>query len=72
MYYMISKKMVLGAPNLKYHLAGGFVKSIYAPDITGTRMTNISTAQLANVFLKNHMLGGGEVQGPMRKANEIV
>ncbi len=69
MYYLLSPKFVLGAPIRKYHLAGGFVNGFYAPDISGARMKNITEEQLANVFKKNQLLGGGEVQGPMREAN---
>jgi cytochrome c5 len=69
MYYLLSKKLVLGAPIQKYHLAGGFVNNFYAPNITGSRMKNFSESQLSNVFLQNKLLEGGEVQGPMREAN---
>lgn len=69
MYYMGSKKLVLGAPIKKYFLAGGFVNGFYAPDITGDRMKNISTSQLADVFLHDKLLEGGDVQGPMKEAN---
>ncbi len=69
MYYMLSKKFVLGAPIQKYHLSGGFVNNFYAPNISGSRMKNFSEAQLAAVFLQNKLLEGGEVQGPMREAN---
>jgi len=70
MYYLLSKKLVLGAPISKYHLAGGFVNGFYAPNITGERMKNFSADQLANVFLRNQLLEGGEVQGPMKEANQ--
>lgn len=69
MYYLGSKKFVLGAPIKKYHLAGGFVNGFYAPNISGSRMKDVSVDQLADVFLKNKLLEGGEVQGPMREAN---
>lgn len=68
-YYLLSKKLVLGAPIRKYHLAGGFVNGFYAPDITSDRMKNVSVSQLTDVFLHNKLLEGGEVQGPMREAN---
>lgn len=70
MYYLLSKKLVLGAPNNKYYLAGGFVNGFYAPNITSSRMKDVTEQQLADVFLKNRLLGGGEVQGPMREANQ--
>lgn len=69
MYYMLSKKFVLGAPIRKYHLAGGFVNGFYAPNITSSRMQDVSVEQLANVFLHDQLLEGGAVQGPMKEAN---
>lgn len=70
MYYLFSKKLVLGAPNNKYYLAGGFVNGFYAPNITSSRMKNVTEQQLTAVFMQNKLLEGGEVQGPMREANE--
>ncbi len=69
MYYMLSKKFVLGAPIKKYHLAGGFVNGFYAPNISGSRMQDVSVNQLADVFLNDKLLEGGAVQGPMKEAN---
>jgi cytochrome c5 len=69
MYYLLSKKFVLGAPIKKYHLAGGFVNGFYAPNITQSRMKTVSVDQLADVFLHDRLLEGGEVQGPMKEAN---
>jgi cytochrome c5 len=69
MYYLLSKKFVLGAPIRKYHLAGGFVNGFYAPNITGERMKNVTVDQLAQVFLEDKLLEGGAVQGPMKEAN---
>lgn len=69
MYYLLSKKFVLGAPIQKYHLTGGFVNGFYAPNISASRMQDVTVDQLANVFLHDQLLGGGAVQGPMREAN---
>lgn len=69
MYYLLSKKLILGAPIQKYHLAGGFVNGFYAPNITGERMKTVSVAQLADVFLHDKLLESGNVQGPMKEAN---
>ena len=52
MYYLLSKKFVLGAPICKYHLAGGFVNGFYAPNITSSRMQDVTVDQLADVFKK--------------------
>ncbi|MBS0349840.1 MAG: cytochrome c5 family protein [Proteobacteria bacterium] len=69
MYYLLSKKFVLGAPIKKYHLTGGFVNGFYAPNISGSRMKDVTVEQLSNVFKHDQLLEGGTVQGPMREAN---
>lgn len=69
MYYLVSKQLVLGAPIRKYHLAGGFVNGFYAPNITASRMKDVSVQQLTDVFTQNKLLEGGDVQGPMREAD---
>lgn len=70
MYYLVSKKFVLGAPIRKYHLAGGFVNGFYAPNITSERMKKFTAEQLSSVFFKDQLLEGGAVQGPMKEANQ--
>lgn len=68
-YYLLSKKYPLGAPIKKYALAGTMVDGFYAPNITSTLLKNTPLEEFANVFLKDRLIGGGEVQGPMKEAN---
>ena len=68
-YYLLSKKYLLGAPMNKYAFTGGMVDGFFAPNITGTLLNHASLQEFADVFLKDQMIGGGEVQGPMKEAN---
>lgn len=68
-HYFISKKWVMGAPIMKYHLAGAMVEGFYAPNITSTLLKDTSVQTLADVFKKDLMVGGGSVEGPMKEAN---
>jgi len=68
-YYLIWKKFPLAAPIQKYALTGNMVQGFYAPNITSTLLKNVSLKELANVFLKDKLIGNGEVQGPMKDAN---
>lgn len=51
-YYLLFKGLVLGAPDMKYHLGGSFVQGYYAPDITSRLMKNATDQQLSDVFKK--------------------
>lgn len=55
----------LGAPKEEYALTGGFGSGSYAPDISFSRFVNVSVAQIANVFMNNQLLSGGNIVGPM-------
>ncbi|MCH9770666.1 MAG: c-type cytochrome [Gammaproteobacteria bacterium] len=68
-HHLILKKWNLGAPIRKYDLTGAFVQGFYAPNITYTNLKHASVADLAGVFLKDHLIGGGQVKGPMEEAN---
>lgn len=59
----------LGAPKKAYYLTGGVVDGFPAPNITSTRLKDYSIDQVVNVFLKDQMLGGGKVEGPMLDVN---
>jgi cytochrome c5 len=59
----------LGAEESKYFLTGGFVDGYYAPDITSKGLKRASVQDVVNVFKKNRMLSGGNVQGPMLEVN---
>ncbi len=68
-HHFIFKKWILAAPIKKYYLAGNFVEGFYAPDITSAALKDTPVKAIANVFLKDRLLGGGKVQGPMADAN---
>lgn len=59
----------LGAPKKKYYLTGGFVDGFYAPNITSANLANTPHQDIINVFLKDQLIGGGQVQGPMLEVN---
>jgi len=69
MHHFISKKWVLGAPIKKYYLTGAMVEGFFAPNITSTNLKDTPIQQIADVFLKDKLIGGGQVQGPMDEAN---
>lgn len=56
---------ILGAPQNKYALTGGFGSGSYAPNISFSRLANVSTAEIVNVFANNKLIGGGNLVGPM-------
>ena len=55
---------------MKYKLTGNVVEDYYAPNITGTRLKDIPTQNIVDVFKHNQMLSGGSVGGNMIEANE--
>lgn len=59
----------LGAEKKSYFLSGGFVQGFYAPNITSSNLGNVPMQQVLDVFLKDKLIGGGNVQGPMLEAN---
>lgn len=59
----------LGAQKTKYAYTGGFVDGYYAPNISAVGLHNYSVNNVVNVFVKNQLLGGGMVQGPMIEVN---
>lgn len=69
MHNFIFKKWVLAAPIKKYYLTGSMVEGFYAPNITSTNLKNTPLQDIADVFLKDKLIGGGKVQGPMAEAN---
>jgi len=60
---------LMGAPKNAYFLAGGVVDNFPAPNITSERLKDFTVDQVIDVFLKDQMLGGGKVQGPMLDVN---
>lgn len=69
MHHFIFKKWVLGAPVKKYYLTGNLVDGFFAPNITATSLENTPTQAIADVFLKDKLIGGGNVLGPMQEVN---
>lgn len=59
----------LGAQKKIYAYTGGFVDGYYAPNISGPALKDVPTEKVINVFLKDELLGGGSVQGPMLEVN---
>ncbi len=59
----------LGAQKKTYAYTGGFVDGYYAPNISATGLRNVSVDDVVNVFLKDKLIGGGNVQGPMLEVN---
>lgn len=55
----------LGAPQEKYALTGGFGSGSYAPNISFTRFANVPISEIANIFIHNQLLSGGQIVGPM-------
>jgi cytochrome c5 len=56
---------VLGAPEEKYALTGGFASGSYAPNISFSRFVNTSVSQIVNVFINNKLVSGQNIIGPM-------
>lgn len=68
-HYLLSEKYPLAAPKHKYDFTGAMVQGFYAPDISSNFLKNVPLDEFADVFLKDRMIGGGEVVGPMKEAN---
>jgi len=59
----------LGAWKREYDLTGGFVDGYHAPNITASRLKDIPTQKVLDVFLHDKNLQGGQLQGPMLEVN---
>jgi cytochrome c5 len=59
----------LGAPKEKYALTGNFIEGFYAPNISAHTCEPLPVDTIVNVFLKDRLLQGGSVQGPMLEVN---
>lgn len=68
-YHILSENISLGAPIRKYDLTGAKIQGFLAPNITETNLSKISTNEIVDVFLKDQLIGGGKVEGPMLEAN---
>lgn len=68
-YYLLSEKYSLAAPMRKYDFTGNMVQGFYAPNITSALLKNVTVDEFAKVFLEDRIIGGGNVEGPMKEAN---
>jgi cytochrome c5 len=59
----------LGAPIRKYAFTGGFVDGYSAPNISASALKDVPVEKIVNVFLKDELIRGGTVQGPMLQVN---
>lgn len=59
----------LGAVEHRYELAGGFVDTYHAPNISASGLKDVPTDKVLDVFLKDTLLSGGQVKGPMLQVN---
>jgi len=68
-YKIFSDKLPLGAPIQKFDLTGSKIQGYLAPNITKTNLADISEQDIIDVFMKDRMIGGGSVEGPMLEVN---
>jgi mono/diheme cytochrome c family protein len=68
-YHIISDSISLGAPMREYNLSGAKIQGYLAPNISKANFNTVSTDEIINVFLKDELVGGGKVEGPMLEAN---
>lgn len=68
-YHIFTDKLPLGAPIQKYQLTGSKIQGYLAPNITRTNLADVSEQEIIDVFLKDQMIGGGKVAGPMLEVN---
>lgn len=59
----------LGGPKRKYDLTGNMINGFFAPNITSANLSHVAVDEILDVFLKNHLIGGGDVQGGMLEVN---
>jgi cytochrome c5 len=68
-YHIISESLPLGAPIRKYDLTGATVQGFFAPNISKANLATISDEEITRVFTEDHLIGGGNVEGPMLEVN---
>lgn len=66
---LLTDKLPLGAPMRKYNLTGANVGGYQAPNISASNLGNIPINEITDVFLKDMLIGGGQVVGPMLEVN---
>ena len=68
-YHIIDDSMSLGAPIVKYNYTGAKIQGYLAPNITKANIGGAAVEEVLNVFLKDQLIGGGNVVGPMLEDN---
>lgn len=68
-WHILTENLPLGAPIQKYALAGGKVQGYLAPAINQSNFGNTSIDEIVQVFTQDHLVGGGNVVGPMAEVN---
>ncbi len=68
-YKIFSEKLPLGAPIHKFDLTGNKIQGYLAPNITKANLAEVSEQEIIDVFTKDRMIGGGQVEGPMLEVN---
>ncbi|HSW68840.1 MAG TPA: c-type cytochrome [Gammaproteobacteria bacterium] len=68
-YKIFTDKLPLGAPIQKFDLTGSKIQGYLAPNITKANLNEVSEQEITDVFLKDRMIGGGPVEGPMLEVN---
>jgi cytochrome c5 len=68
-YHIISDSLSLGAPIEKYNLTGAKIQGYLAPNISKSNLDAVAVDDIINVFMKDELIGGGKVEGPMLEDN---
>lgn len=68
-YHLLTEDISLGAPIHKFDLTGAKVQGFLAPNITQKNLENVPVEEVVDVFTKDHMIGGGKIEGPMLEVN---
>lgn len=68
-YQIFSPNLSLGAPIRKYSFTGAKISGYLAPDISKKNLSTVPVEEIVDVFLKDRLIGGGDVQGPMLEVN---
>jgi len=68
-YHILSENLSLGAPIRKYEFTGSKISGYLAPNISKSNLNNVSEKEIVEVFTKDRLIGGGNVEGPMLEVN---
>lgn len=64
-HYILKDTLSLGAPIRKYDLTGAKIQGYLAPNITKANLGKVQDKDIVDVFTRDHLIGGGKIQGPM-------